>query len=251
MNLTKHDILNILHTNRPVSIVRSGDGEGLVLKSGNDLAAYKQCIDNVMKRQMGYEPTMGEVMEIRDNLQQAYNGADIVGVPMHENLQDLGRHWNEVQQVVEPFCTSDKRCSTDVFYNLLYSGELVEWLRNKPVVNYISCRDIDEPLRRVLGIGQVNSFIIAPEAKFTTGYDGPKHYPDQFNKMEWWMNNNPGITGAPCLVGAGVIGKIYCNWFRDRGGIAIDAGAVLDLMAGFRTRGPQRGTDAVDNRWKL
>lgn len=251
MNLTKTDILNILHTNRPVSIVRSGDGEKIVLQSQDNLQSYRCCIDNVMKRQMGYEPTMGEVIEIKANLETAYRNADIVGVPMHANLDQLGKHWNEVQQVVEPFTTTDKRCSTDVFYDLLYTGELVEWLRDKPVVNYISCRDIDEPLRRVLGIKQVNSVIIAPEAKFTTGYEGPRHYPDQFNKMEWWMNGNPGIKGAPCLVGAGVIGKIYCNWFRDRGGIAIDAGAVMDLLAGFSTRGPQRGTDAVDNRWKL
>jgi hypothetical protein len=203
-----------------------------------------------MKRQMGYEPTMGEVDEIRLNLQTAYRGADIVGVPMHSNLNDLGNHWTSVQQTVEPFCTTKKRTSTDVFYEMLYDGSLLNWLRDKPVVNYISCRDIDEPFRRVLNIGQVNSVIIAPEVKFTTGYTGEKHYPDQFNKMEWWMNNAP-IAGTPCLVGAGVIGKIYCNWFRDRGGIAIDVGAVMDLLAGFRTRGPQRGSDAVDKRWML
>ncbi len=132
---------------------------------------------------------------------------------------------------------------------MLYDGSLLNWLRDKPVVNYISCRDIDAGLRS-LGIGQANSLIIAPEAKFTTGYDGPRHYPDQFNKVEWWMNNAP-IDGTPCLVGAGVIGKIYCNWFRDRGGVALDCGAVMDLLAGFRTRGPGRGVDCIDKRWKL
>lgn len=250
MNLTVTDILNILHTNRPVSIIRAGDGEGLVLKSNNDLQSYRQCIDNVMKRQMGYEPTMGEVVEIRCNLETAYRNADIIGVPMHSNLADLGRHWNEVQSVVEPFCTANKRCSTDVFYDLLYNGELNEWLRNKPVVNYISCRNIDEGLRRSLGVGHVNSYIIAPEAKFTSGYDGLRHYPEQFNQIEWFMNKCE-CEGVPCLVGAGVIGKIYCNWFRDRGGIACDIGAVMDLFYGRSTRGSKRGVDIEDNRYKL
>lgn len=248
--IDKKRMLSVLQSGKPVSVVRAGDGEGIVLHSGDDLQSYQHCINNVMRRQMGYEPTMSEVVEIRDNLQLAYAGADIVGVPMHSNLSELGKQWTIVQATVEPFCTSKLRTSTDIFYDMLYDGSLLEWLRNKPVVNYISCRDIDKRMRSVLGIKQVNSVIIAPEAKFTTGYAGDKHYPDQFNKMEWWMNNAP-IEGNPCLVGAGVIGKIYCNWFRNRGGIAIDIGAVFDLLAGFRTRGPERGTDAVDNRWKL
>lgn len=250
MTLTTTDIFNVLNTNRPVSIVRAGDGENLVLRSDDSLQAYKQCIESVMIRQMGYEPTMGEVKAIRHNLMEAYSKADIIGVPMHSNLSDLGKHWTGVQEMIEPLATSNKRCSTDVCYELLYSGQLHEWLRDKPVVNYISCRDIDEPLKRVLGVRQVNSFIIAPEHKFTSGYEGEKHYPDQFNKMEWWMNAAP-CAGNPCLVGAGVIGKIYCNWFRDRGGIAIDMGAVFDLLAGFATRGPERGLDVVNEKYKL
>jgi hypothetical protein len=249
MTLTNSDILNILYTKRPVSITRAGDGELIVLKSGDNLQTYRQCIESVMIRQMGYEPTMGEVDAIRENLKLAYKGADIIGVPMHKNLDTLGKHWTAVQAVVEPLATTGKRTSTDVFYELLYSGELIEWLRSQHTINYIGCRDIDDGLRR-LGVRTVNSCLIAPEAKFTSGYDGPKHYPDQFNKMEWWMNAAP-CEGNACLVGAGVIGKIYCNWFRDRGGVAIDVGAVMDLLAGFSTRGPERGLDAVNERYKI
>lgn len=251
MSLTQHDILTTLHIGAPISIIRAGDGEQILLNSTNSIEAYQLAAKSVLERQVGYEPLMSEAMAIRDNLIEAYKGADIVGVPQHPNLADLGKHWTSVADTVQPFCTSSLRTSTDIFYDMLYDGSLLTWLKDKPVVNYIGCRDIDEPLRRVLGVGQVNSIIIAPEAKFTTGYVGDKHYPDQFNKMEWWMNGNPRIKGAPCLVGAGVIGKIYCNWFRDRGGIAIDVGAVMDLLAGRRTRGKERGVDAVDERWML
>ncbi len=249
MNLTSTDILSKLHERKPISIVRSGDGEKIVLQSNDSVASYRTCIDNVMKRQMGYEPTMAEVDAIRTNLQTAYQNADIVGVPMHSNLADLGKHWNEVQVVVEPFCTSKDRCSTDVFYDLLYTGELVEWLRTFDTVNYIGCRNIDEGFQR-LGIKQVNSFIIAPEAKFTSGYEGQPHYPNQFNTIERWMSKC-AIEGNACLVGAGVIGKIYTNWFRDRGGIACDVGAVMDLWAGRRTRGSEKGLDVEYDKFKL
>lgn len=247
--LTPADILTTLQTGNPVSIIRSGDGEGLVLRSNTDLPTYKECVKRVMLRQMGYEPTMGEVEQIRQNLITAYNGADIVGLPAHKNLDKLNKDWKIVESVVKPLCTTRQFTSTDVAYDMLYNGMLNEWLKDKPVINYIGCRDIDHGLSK-FGATQINAYTIAPEAKFTSGYDGLRHYPDQYNKIERWMDKC-AIEGNPCLVGAGVIGKIYCNWFRDRGGVAFDIGAVMDLWAGYSTRGPERGLDAVNNKYKL
>lgn len=246
MTLTQTDILNTLNTHRPVSIVRAGDGEKIVLESNESIGHYRICIDSVMKRQMGYEPVMSDVEQIRHNLITAYQYADIIGVPMQKNLPSLNKHWNGVAATIQPYATTNKRCSIDVFYDMLYDGSLLEWLKDKPVVNYISCRKI--PFER-LGIKQVNHFQIAPESKFTT-YAGERHYPDQFNKIERWMSKC-AVEGSPCLIGAGVIGKIYCNWFRDLGGIAVDLGAVFDLLAGYATRGPLRGLDVVNIQYKL
>lgn len=246
MTLTQTDIINVLNTNKPVSIIRAGDGEKIVLESNKDIPAYQLCIQSVMKRQMGYEPTMSQVDAIRQNLIDAYAGADIIGLPMQKNLADLNKHWQGVENVVRPLATTNKFCSIDVFYDMLYDGTLLDWLKDKPVINYISCRKL--PFERI-GIKQVNHFQIAPEVKFTT-YSGENHYPEQFNRIERWMDKC-AIEGNPCLVGAGVIGKIYCNWFGGRGGIAIDVGAVFDLMAGFATRGPLRGLDVKNENYKL
>lgn len=248
--LTASDILNTLQTNRPASIIRAGDGEKIVLESNKDLQSYQLCIKSVMIRQMGYEPTMGDVDKIRNNLIKAYQSADIVGLPAHANLDSLNKHWRDVESIVKPLCTTTKFTSTDVAYDMLYNGMLKSWLMNKRDLVYIGCRDIDEPLRQAYGIKNVHSFIIPPEAKFTSGYEGERHYPEMFNKIEWWLNNAP-CAGSPCLVGAGVIGKIYCNWMRDRGGVAFDIGAVMDLWAGFSTRGPNRGLDVKDENYKL
>jgi len=248
--LTPTDILNTLQTGRPVSIIRAGDGEKIVLESGDDLVKYQLCIKSVMERQMGYEPTMGDVIKVRENMVTAYRNADIVGIPAQKNLNDLNSHWRGVEQVVKPLCTTKKFTSTDVAYDMLYNGMLDEWLTGKETIVYIGCRDIDEGLKRRYGTKTVNSYIIAPEAKFTSGYEGERHYPEMFNKMEWWLNAAK-CAGNPCLVGAGVIGKIYCNWMRDRGGVAFDIGAVMDLWAGFSTRGPNRGLDVKDETYKL
>lgn len=248
--LTTEEIFNTLKLGKPVSIIRAGDGEKIVLESNKGLPEYQLCIKSVMERQMGYEPTMGDINKIRHNLIEAYSGADIVGIPAQKNLSSLNKHWQDVEQVVKPYTTTNKFTSTDIGYEMLYNGMLKKWLKGK-IVTYISCRDIDAGLLQSYGVKRVHSYIIAPEAKFTSTYKtGDKHFPEQFNKVEWWLDRAQ-VSGHVCLVGAGVIGKIYCNWMRDRGGIAIDLGAVFDLWAGFSTRGQQRGLDVIDNTYKL
>lgn len=248
---TATDILNLLQTNRPISIIRSGDGECQVLKSNESIAAYRGCVKNVMVRQMGYEPTMGDVEKVRENLITAYSDADVVGIPNHAQMDRLSEHWQATEKTVKPYCHTKKFTYTDVAYDMLYNGMLDTWLRDKKRIVYIGCRDLDEPMRKRFGAINIHSYIIAPEAKFTSGYEGIRHFPEMFNQMEWWMDAVPTYEGVPCLVGAGVIGKIYCNWFRDRGGVAFDIGAVMDLWAGFSTRGPTRGLDAKDEKYKL
>jgi len=251
VKLTAEEILSVLKIGRPVSIIRAGDGEKLLLESNNSIQAYQLCMQSVIKRQLGFEPVMTEVYEMRDNLVKAYKAADIIGVPMQKNLSSLNKHWQDVEKTIKPYANpTAKYCSTDVAYDLLYSGGFDEWLTGKKDLVYIGCRDLDEQIRDRFKILRVHSYIIPPEAKFTNGYEGEPHYPYHYHKMEWWLNAAP-CKGNPCLVGAGAIGKIYTNWMRDRGGVAIDVGAVMDLWAGRATRGEKRGLNAIDETYKL
>ena len=187
---------------------------------------------------------MTEAMAMRDNLITAYQGADIVGIPMQKNLANLNKHWQAVEDTVRPHMTTDKVCSIDIGYDFLNEGYFEKWLNGRDDLVYISCRDLDEQIKKHFNIKRVHSYIIPPEAKFTTGYEGEPHYPYHYNKMEWWLNSAP-CKGNPCLIGAGVIGKIYTNWMRDRGGIAFDIGSIFDEWAGRVTRGPQREADKI------
>ena len=244
--MTAHDILNRLASKEPVSIIRCGDGEKILLESNEDLPKQRRCLDSVMKRQMGYEPPLSHMEEIRENLIEAYNGADIIGVPMHKNIEELSSHWKDVEITLDKYCPNHTKqlCSIDVHYDMLNAGLFDILLTGELALSYISCRQIEEKMMARWSIGQVNGYHIAPEAKFTSGYDGPKHYPDQFIKVQRWMDKvcQPGML---LLVGAGVIGKIYCNWWRDRGGAAFDIGSIFDEWAGKVTRGPERGLDVV------
>lgn len=44
------------------------------------------------------------------------------------------------------------------------------------------------------------------------------------------------LAGALVLIGAGPWSLVYCQWVRERGGVAIDMGSGMDFLSGERTR---------------
>lgn len=254
MTLTKEEVLEKILVGRPLSVVRIGDGESIVLDSQSSYAAARMASDAVLKRQTGYDVSMKDLEEIRLNLVRTYTSCDVIGIPMH--TQKTNAHWEKVLKVLNENVPEHPElyCSVDVGYEWLDDGSYDRLLQDRKVVSYISCRDLDEGFKRKWNIQVVNKFTIAPESKFTSGYDGDVHYPTQFNRIPRWMDVVArDWPKSILLVGAGVIGKIYCNWWRDRGGIAMDIGAVADIWAGKVTRGPNRGLDVddTDTKYKL
>jgi hypothetical protein len=66
------------------------------------------------------------------------------------------------------------------------------------------------------------------------------HYPVIFERCLDWIYRTVQ-PGQLWLVGAGILGKIYCQAIRAQGGVAIDVGSVIDLASGIgNTRGEYR-----------
>lgn len=250
--ISKEQIIQLILKGGPISIVRCGDGEKMVLDLTSSVPALRQCDNAVFQRQLGYSPSIKEAEEIRNNLIDAYSHCDVIGLPNHK--QKTNKHWHEVVAVLHKNVPTrtDVVCDIDAAYQMLYDNDYDTILQDRNILNYVSCRDIDEGFKNKWDISRVNKFTISPEAKFTSGYQGDKHYPTQFNKIPRWMDvvikQSPGSL---LLVGAGVVGKIYCNWWRDRGGVAMDCGGVFDLWFGRVTRGAGRGLDKEDLMFKL
>jgi hypothetical protein len=240
MELTALDVLNELKKGEPISLIRCGDGEKIVLDGFNSFGLY----NSVLKRQLGFSPSISDAEKIRENLIEAINGCDILGVPRHSNLDRLSSHWQQVESTINKYCNApEKKCHIDVHWDFLHAGYFDELLNTE--VCFISCRDIETGLKRKFNLKRADKYLIAPEAKYTS-YKGVPHYPDQFIRVERWMDKMDA-KGKLLLVGAGFIGKIYCNWWRDRGGIAMDTGAIFDEWAGRVTRGPDRELDKIEH----
>lgn len=246
--LTNERILNKLLEGKPISVIRCGDGEGIILNALSSVQTLQLANTAVLHRQLGYHPSVNDIEAIRLNLIDAYTNCDVVGLPNHK--QKVDGHWNRVAQVLNVNVTRETPadvCDIDIAYHWLSDGSYDKLLQNRKVLNYISCRDLDEGFRNKWNIHTVNKYTIAPEKKFTSGYEGDEHYPTQFNRIPRWMEvQAQNFPGSLLLVGAGVIGKIYCNWWRDLGGVAMDVGGAMDVWFGKVTRGPERGLDKDD-----
>ena len=252
--LDTEDILktvkNSLENKKPLSIVRCGDGEAIVLNGFKDLPSLKA----VYKRQFGFIPPIDHSEEIRENLISAYKNCDIIGIPLKESKNE--DYWSKVKDILkenthENILEEKFTASIDLHSHLLDKDHYTKLLEGLDTLNYISCRNLDAEFKNLFNIRTVNRFTIAPEVKFTSGYNGEKHYPYQFNQIRKWMDRAINCEGSLCLTGAGVVGKIYNNWFRDRGGVAIDIGSIFDSWAGLSTRGSERGLDVKDDKYKL
>lgn len=239
-----------LITKNPLSIVRYGDGEAVILNGFKDTNTFK----SILKRQLGYIPAIDEAEQIRENLISAYTNCDIIGVPSEKIAEHARGYWGKSLAIFnENIHTETPKLITsiDAHSHFLDKNYYKELMQDVEVVNYISCRNIDEGIKRAFNVKRVNSYIIAPEMKFDNSYTGPKHYPEQFNRIKKWMEKAVPVEGNLCLVGAGFVGKIYNNWFKELGGVSFDIGSIFDSWAGLVTRGPERGTNVFDETYKL
>lgn len=237
-----------IQESKPLSLIRIGDGEAMMMDGIKNPAAMSR----VIRRQLGDGISMDDHLAIRQNLLSALAAADIIGIPVGKKLTDPDSYWFRCQSLLlEHVPVIHKQfCDIDIHYHLTEQNHPVEnlypWVESlfaiAPRIFYISCRNITRQLEERTG-KEIHSYHIAPEMMFTT-YHGPAHWPKQFIGAADWMDQHADeIAGSLCLVGGGVVGKTYCNWFRDRGGIAIDMGSVFDKWSGHVTRGPERGRD--------
>ena len=251
--LSKEEVYDIIMSSlvgkTPMSLVRLGDGESMVMQY-----PYKEDrMHYVMKRQFNYIPENEDLKFISNTVINAYSNADIIGVPTESHREKHGYWWASAEEYLiksNPKAKNALKTSIDVHTDMFYAGMFDRILNNRDQVFVISGRDLDEGLKRKYKVKNVTSIKISPEQKFESKKSNDRHYPDQFNFINKWFKSHD-FKGCLCLVAAGVLGKHYCSMFKKYGGVAIDIGHLADVWAGKVTRGAGKGADAVNNQYKL
>ena len=232
-------ISGVVRAKRPFSLVRLGDGECALLGIGEESPLEHT------ERSLGiwFGPQHAPWTEFRGfagELRDAVRNADLIGIPrVSRQLAE------EYAAYVAPLFAHHRLHGARSLYTdasihtwFQHLRALDEWLRDAPFVGLITCRDIAARIAQVFGVRRTVLHRIP--ADFMTAGEAarPPHYPDVYERLR--REIAPPFEGALYLVGAGAFGKVYCDWVRARGGIALDIGSIFDGWAGGPFRGRMR-----------
>lgn len=218
----------------PTSLIRLGDGEGTIL--GYPDFVERKRVNNFFKTWYGKTDFSEEEALLHHRLlKQAITTADIVGLPRVKQL-NKSPNWAVVEKsLIEYDLISPRHVITDAAIHryLTFALQYRGLLKNLPFLGIISCRDLSVVLSDIFNIEEVVHYSIQGESNFP-GSEQQPHFPERFNELQEKLS--VPMRGAVFLVGAGVLGKVYCKWIKNRGGIAIDIGSICDAWANIPSR---------------
>jgi hypothetical protein len=249
----------------PFSMLRLNDGEAVAMSFDDDMALMD--VAYLQSHWGGERVTLGAVAEVRDHIERAIANADlvgirndVVGIDIPDDL--LGRPSHEIRDFVKSelplrpdekavvnvvgarrivlhqrsllgieWTSAQQLCSCWLHWEMLASGFLDELLTTVDEVGLVTPRlEIEHLIERKYGIRA--STVPIPD-KFVEANQAGAHVPDRFRSIRQDLDFPPGTL---VLVGAGIPGKVYCDWLKRAGCVALDIGAVFDAWAGKASR---------------
>lgn len=223
-----------IRTGTGFSLIRLGDGEGPIMW-WPDRQTPDQ-IPEVLETWFGrHDIAAPDLTAIADGLRQATRTADVLGLPTRYLLTLTPRYGMALNGVDHYGLYSRSQLLTDtgVHWYLQWSGALKRLLHGLDVLHVISCRDIGTRIAVAFNIKSVETYLVRGEHRFP-GPETRAHWPDGFREVMQKLDSvRPGEV---FLVGAGVLGKIYCDRIKRGQGIALDIGSILDSWANVPSR---------------
>lgn len=228
------------------SLIRLGDAEGIVMDHDNPLVADQ--LSTWLQFWLGDQLLpAGDLDVIRDQMAVAIRAADVLGLPRWRQVRVVP-HRRGNQSTVEclPGILGDEGdrpmvVDSGVHNYLQWSGALARLMRRRDRVITLSSRDVGQALQEAFEVRDVQWLAVTAEAAFPGAADGP-HWPDGFLAMQQTIATRVQ-PGDLVLVGAGVLGKIYCGWIKERGGVAVDIGSIFDGWAAVNSRPRLTGSE--------
>ena len=223
---------------RGFSLVRLGDGEGLFL------AGRRPCLGgatvNGRRRDDGLSAD-GHLPDeahraLIDTWLQAVVEADVVGLPDQDQCLRGPEHYPLVASGLGQALDASR---LDALGPRLLPGGChlhLFWLASGAYEQppFLNVHGLIAPLLPPALAGRVVWQAIPGELGHHPLAEGPAHYPVVYRQTLDWIDDQ-AAPGRLFLVGAGLLGKLYCAAIRRRGGVAIDVGSLVDLCGDQRT----------------
>ena len=250
---------------RGLSLVRIGDGEGVVLSRLN---RPEPILDSYLTTHFGTQVDTSRLDDLAIRLQAALAGADVIGIRpdvraprFPADLDDMPPQalleWAREHLALRP----EERSRLDV-ESAVRLVTLGRWMRHFAwpetallTSAWIHFDWLESGFLADLALGQERIGLVTGRPELASGFRSlgiavdhwpvplrflrrdpgwTPHFPDRFDELVDTLE--PAFPGQLFLVGAGICGKVYCDVIARRGGIALDIGAVCDAWLGISTR---------------
>jgi hypothetical protein len=227
---------NAYENKKPLCYFRVNHCENRLIGQGY---SYEHSeIEITYTRQFGYNLSEIETKALSERMQRAFLGADVVGVPslkpISNNKLNLLENSTYVHFAHFNSYENSKFTTVNLHYDLGVSLGFKEFLKSVDKLYAITGRDVSV-LESSLG-REIKHLSIPAQYIFRENAVSKRHYPDRFNEIIEFIRNEINPQDV-VLIGAGILGKIYCHEVKVAGGIAIDLGSLFDAMVGIDSRG--------------
>ncbi len=250
-------IATAIDSGRPLSLVRMGDGEGNLLPYRQESHGFQQTDRLATQRSWWADDVTDDVMtaaKFRNTLVEALTAADVLGIPdLHRacrvirtnRTREPTLHGKNARGLLAALDFSGRLDTNRMITSCHIHEALAYWglwdllLPRAGRISLITCHPtLAGKLAERHGVTIGDVHLIPPERKTSARFvssKGARHFPDTFLVLrEKLATVRPGEV---VLVAAGVLGKIYCQWIKQAGGIGLDIGSAADFWCGFGTRG--------------
>lgn len=218
----------------PTSLIRLGDGEGAVM--GYPDVTNIHDLNRSLRNWFGQtDYDVSHISSFTEQLRNAVRQADIVGIPRAKQV--ASHHlYRAVMESISKFNLLSASCIyTDAAIHRLLQFSLLyrRILQNRDFLGIITPRDIGSKLKDFFNIQHVESYPVKGQFKWP-GEVTERHFPEGYERLKETLR--VPYQGALFFVGAGALGKVYCTWIKQQGGVAIDIGAIFDAWSGVKSR---------------
>ena len=235
------DLQDKIVDKKPFSIIRLGDaGHGILsvfkcrglIEVGKWNGSKGRKMANNILGQLTVPQDQRE--KIVNSVVSACNRADYIDsyeafqyLPTVKTLGIIGRKCQEIYDCCGIY--NDSFCNPFVHYFSIVEGELnlFDLMKGRNVFCITSRQKVLERLKVNSGARNINFYRIPRRGRKA------QHYREHFKKVMKTIKRNASSYDL-FLIGAGFLGKIYCDTVKRFGGRAFDAGRLFDFWSGVR-----------------
>ena len=256
-------VLTALADQEPLSVIRIGDGEVHLLAQGERTPHLDRKLLELVLAQHSDTLELSDkwAVRLRQMMLSSIASADIVGVRGIDPAPRLGDVSRRVAAI-----DRDLRGGVGMFRAIDTMLELARQglLEGKVVASAHLYFGFLSMLRRFI---EASTGVLCITSRPAVVGAMAKQYKQSFSLIETGRSHDgrtgqflqrvrrelpSELRGWLCLVGAGVWAEFYCDWIRERGGVAVDIGSGFDLLAGEQTRPVhKRLLGSADARWSV